>query len=131
MPNNIIIGVTLQHYIAGNTQPTAIYARGGIRNLQSGRAIASGPQLIDIIPTLLNLGNLTNEGYALFHNQDSTNYIEVGTLADPDDLESTFTPMHKLLADSVYPGAGLVPGYIYFAKANTAPCWLDYRIFEA
>lgn len=73
----------------------------------------------------LDLGSVSNSGWALFENLDSTNYVEVGV-----QVSGTFYPFLRLLAGEravcrVSQAATL------YARANTSAVKLDFTIMEA
>lgn len=92
---------------------------------QAAQGKASGVQAIGTSEEALVLGDVANPGWACFTNLDATNYIQIGVF-----VSATFHAFARLKAgkSALLP---LDPSMVYYAKANTAVCKLDYRIYEA
>lgn len=69
--------------------------------------------------------DISNLGWAVFKNLDTTNFVEIGV-----EVTSSFFPLLKLLPGEQVQ-VRLSPSILLFAKADTAAVRLDAQIFEA
>ena len=69
--------------------------------------------------------DLTNLGWAVFKNLDTTNFVEVGV-----QVSTTFYPFLKRLPGEQVQ-VRLSPSVSLFAKANTGAVRLESQVFEA
>lgn len=98
-------------------------------SITADQSAAGGPapaqQNIGTTHEAIVISELTNLGWALFRNLDSTNYVEIGV-----DVAAAFYPFVKLLAGESCV-VRLSPAIAPYAKANTAAVKLEAYIFEA
>lgn len=91
---------------------------------QTGSNSAGGVQTIGTSHEAFGVTDVGTAGWALFHNTDSTNYVELGAL----DGSSNFIAFAKLKAgEFAIMRLGTNAPY---GKANTASCKVEYQIFS-
>lgn len=97
---------------------------GSMSITQSAIGMASGIQAVGTSAEAIVTTDVTNLGWGYFKNLDSTNFVLIG----PDD-GGTMKDFGKLLAGEacLIP---LKPGITIKAKADTATCKLEYKIYE-
>ena len=122
MANTITIAaqVTLTH-TTGLSIP--ILPPQNLNFTQAGEGQAGGIQNIGTSAENIGVGDVATEGYAVFKNLDSTNFVEIGW--DSTGFQSAF----KLLAGMVAV-VPLNPSRTWQAKADTAAVELFYSILE-
>lgn len=69
-------------------------------------------------------GDISTLGVVVGRNLDATNYITIGPTTG-----GTYHPMQRVKAGETF-AYRLEPGTVLAAKANTAPCKLQLKIFE-
>lgn len=123
MPNAITLAaqLTLTHS-TGLTIP--VLPPQNLTFTQSGEGEAGGIQNIGTSAENLNVGDVATEGFAVFKNLDSTNFVEIGW--DATGFQSAFKLLAGMLA--IVP---LNPSRTWQAKADTAAVELFYRVLEA
>jgi hypothetical protein len=85
----------------------------------SGGVASIGTSAHEALP----LQDVATPGLAWFKNLDGTNYVEVGS-----DVAGTFYPFLKLKpAQECWSWLSVAP----YAKANTAACQLQFKIYNA
>jgi hypothetical protein len=101
---------------------------GAVESVSSGtvNVTVAGSRYIKAIQNIgtseesVGLGELANIGYAIFHNMDATNYVEVGLATGVYQIKLKAGQWALLPLD----------GSAVFAKANTAAVNLEYFISE-
>lgn len=88
----------------------------------SGDSYAANVQSIPTSSTALLVGSVTTPHYAMFQNQDDTNYVTI------------YNGVSGAVVIRLYPGeialVPLDPTGAYYALANTAAVILSYLIFD-
>lgn len=96
-----------------------------VTSTQGAPAIAHGVVTIGTSEETLSIGDVAAGGLFVFKNRGPTNFVEIG----PDN-GGTLLPFVKCAADKF----GQIPGLsstTIKAKADTAPCVLEYWLFNA
>ena len=88
----------------------------------TGSNYIGGAPTIGTTEEALPMGDVATAGWAVFRNLDATNYVEIGTVP-----VATFVPFLKLKPGEWF--ACRLGTNAPYAKANTASCVLDYKIF--
>lgn len=110
---------------------TLNYSKNGIEESRtlsdeitvSGDDYIAGTESVGTTEEALEMGDVGTAGWAYFKNIDATNYVELGIVGS-----GTFYPFAKLKAgESCVLRLGTSTPY---AKANTAACRLEYKIYE-
>lgn len=103
----------------------------GTQSITQTNARGGQPGTITVatdVATLIDTGDLTSPGVALFVNLDSSNFVQIG-LDDDGNPTAGFLPFMKLK-----PGEGFVlrldPSAAFYALADTAACDLFVAVFD-
>ena len=98
------------------------------RSLQADQAGTGGvhqEQNIGTTYEAISLGEVTTAGYAMFRNNDDTNFLQIGL-----DGGAALTPVMKLLAGETAGPFRIDAAATLFALADTAACELEVIILE-
>jgi len=94
---------------------------------QTGDGAVGGVQNVGTSAEAIALGDVSTPGYAFFRNLDDTNYIQVGQDVGGGGFEEFF----RLLSGEVaLMRIDLAATGVLQAKADTAACELQYKIYE-
>lgn len=118
MAEELTLGISFQ-YVKGTVSKTI---RPAAKVDVAGVSASGGPQSIGLAWEQINLGDIGTAGFIVLQNLDATNYIQFSS--DPAGAN----PMMRLKAGE--PALLRLEGVLY-AKANTAPCDLDYTLLSA
>jgi hypothetical protein len=122
MANEIRVGVNLS-CVNGNFISNQDYTKEVDQATEGG----GNPGTISVATAyaqISGLADMTNEGYCIARNLDSTNYLEIGV-----EVSAAFYPLIKLKAGEISVFR-LTPGVSVFARANTAACRLHFWCLE-
>lgn len=119
MANELYLSITSRYKKGNASLPQRLITKG---ITVAGTLVAEGVISIDTTETQIPTDGFTLTGVLVLQNLDGTNYIEVGGS----------TGVYTIKAEAGEPAALRMNNWTgIYAKAHTAACLVQYRIFSA
>lgn len=104
------------------------FVKGNAVYSQTAQGAVSGLNTVTTSAVAVPLASVTAMGKAMFHNCDTTNYVQLGIT-----VSATFYPIMNIQPDEwiwVRLDPALISGNVLQWKAHTASCEVEYIIFQ-
>lgn len=121
MANEITTSINVS---LSNGYLTSSFAPGAVRITQNTGITHETVWIVGTSEEDLAIGDLATLGYAMFRNLDTTNYVQIG-MSDAGTMK-TFARLKPGEPAAIR----LEPGITVRAKANTASCKVQVKIFN-